>query len=283
MNGAVSAATLHPVVSDDGTHLSVHTLGTGPGVVVVGGAFRSATDYLPLAGKLATFATVHVVDRRGRGESGPQGESYNLDRECEDLLAVAHATGARAAFGHSFGGLIVLQTAARSTTFDRVAVYDPGIAVAGSIPAAWLPGYRRLLDSGDGRGAFAHFVGGAGGAPAFLAHLPRWYLKAVLRVAIRGTHWQRYARLLDSAYFEHVEVDRADTGSLQRFGSVSADVLLLGGTRSPAHLSHQLLPALAQVLDRATVDIIDGLDHFGPDEKAPGVVAERLILFLTKR
>jgi pimeloyl-ACP methyl ester carboxylesterase len=281
MTGKVSGATLSTIVSDDGTDLSVHTLGEGPGVVIVGGAFRSATDYLALARERADTATVHVLDRRGRGGSGPQGPSYSLDRECEDLHAVARATGARAAFGHSYGGLVVLETAVRSTAFDRVAVYDPGIAVAGSIPVAWLAGYRRLLDSGDERGAFACFVQGAGGAPAFVARLPRWYLKGVLRVAIRGEHWQRYARLLDSAYYEHVEVNRADTGSLDRFGSVAADVLLLGGRRSPAHLSHQLLPALARVLDRATVEIIDGLDHFAPDEKAPDVVAERLIPFLT--
>jgi pimeloyl-ACP methyl ester carboxylesterase len=282
MSGNVLGATVSTIVADDGTDLSVHTLGTGPGLVIVGGAFRSAADYLPLARELADVATVHVLDRRGRGRSGPLGPSYSLDRECEDLRAVAQGTGARAAFGHSFGGLVVLETAARTAAFDRVAVYDPGIAVAGSIPSAWLPGYRRLLDSGDDRGAFAHFVQGSGGAPAFVARLPLWYLKAVLCVVMRGEHWRRHARLLEAAYREHLEVDRADTGSLDRFRSVAADALLLGGARSPAHLSGQLLPALAGVLDRADVEVIDGLDHFAPDEKAPAAVAELLIPFLTR-
>ncbi len=145
-----------------------------------------------------------------------------------------------------------------------------------------MPGYRRLLDAGDGRGAFAHFVQGSGGAPAFVARLPRWYLKAVLRVMFRGERWQQYERLLEAAYREHVEVGRADTGSLDRFSAISADVLLLGGARSPAHLSDPLLAALAAVLEHAEVAVLDGLDHFAPDEKAPATVAAALIPFLAR-
>jgi pimeloyl-ACP methyl ester carboxylesterase len=274
--------TVSTAVAPDGTNLAVHSLGDGPGVALVGGAFRAAADYLPLATELAGVATVHVIDRRGRTGSGPQGPSYCLDRECEDLAAVARATGARAAFGHSFGGLVVLETAARTTVFDRVAVYDPGVSVAGSIPLGWLPGYRRLLDAGDAPGAFAHFVQGSGGAPAFVARLPRWYLKAVLRVVMRGRSWQRYARLLEAAYHEHVEVGRADSGSLERFRAVRAEVLLLGGGRSPACLSSELLPVLASELGHADVEVLDPLDHFAPDEKAPTDVAARLIPFLAR-
>ncbi len=276
MTAPVDGGRHSTVVAGDGTALSVLTVGEGPGVVVVGGAFRTAHDYLRLAAALAGSATVHVLDRRGRGGSGPPGPSYGLDQECADLLAVAGATGARSAFGHSFGGLVVLETAARSSVFDRVAVYDPGVAVAGSIPAGWLPGYRRLLDAGDGRGAFAHFVRGSGGAPAFVTHLPTWYLSLVLRFAVRGETWRRYECLLETAYHEHAEVDRADTGSVERFATVTAETLLLGGSRSPAALSSALLPTLAAVIDRSSVEVIEGLDHFAPDEKAPEAVAQRL-------
>jgi pimeloyl-ACP methyl ester carboxylesterase len=275
VTGDVTGATSSTIRSDDGTDLSVLTLGSGPGIVIVGGAFRSATDYLALAHLLADSATVHVLNRRGRGGSGPQGWNYSLDQECRDLRAVAEATGTHAAFGHSYGGLVALETA-RSNVFDLVAVYDPAVDVDGSIPAAWLPGYRRLLDSGDVRAAFAHFVKGNGGAPALASHLPTWYLKAVLRLALRGERWQQYAELLDTAYYEHVEVTRADAGSLDRFSSVTANALLLGGSRSPAYLSHALLPSLGGMIKRSSVEIIDGLDHFAPDEKAPEAVAERI-------
>ena len=54
---------------------------------------------------------MYVVQRRGRGGSGPQGDRYCIERECEDIEAVRAATGARLIFGHSFGGLVALRAA----------------------------------------------------------------------------------------------------------------------------------------------------------------------------
>jgi pimeloyl-ACP methyl ester carboxylesterase len=76
------------VPSADGTVIGYHTVGLGPPLIVVGGALRAAEDYLALAHALAERYSVHVVDRRGRGLSGPQGPRYGIARECEDLLAV---------------------------------------------------------------------------------------------------------------------------------------------------------------------------------------------------
>ena len=98
--------TTATVPSADGTVVGYHTVGQGPGLIVVGGAMRAAEDYLALACGLAERYRVHVVDRRGRGLSGPQGPEYGIARECEDLLAVQAATGARVVFGHSYGGLV---------------------------------------------------------------------------------------------------------------------------------------------------------------------------------
>jgi pimeloyl-ACP methyl ester carboxylesterase len=87
------------VRSCDGTAIAYHSLGTGPGVIVVGGAMAAGQDYLPLARVLARSFAVHVVDRRGRGGSGPQGPGYCIGKECQDLLAVQAPTGATAVFG----------------------------------------------------------------------------------------------------------------------------------------------------------------------------------------
>ena len=65
-------AETYVVSSADGTDIGVRVLGTGPAVVVLGGALRTVTDYLPLARAMAARFQVHVVDRRGRGLSGPQ-------------------------------------------------------------------------------------------------------------------------------------------------------------------------------------------------------------------
>ena len=99
------------VSSSDGTTIAYTSTGAGPGLILVPGALTVAADFAPLAQALADVFTVHVIERRGRGASGPQGEDYSITRECEELRAVQSATGATLVFGHSFGGLVVLEAA----------------------------------------------------------------------------------------------------------------------------------------------------------------------------
>jgi pimeloyl-ACP methyl ester carboxylesterase len=277
VGGAVTASV---VTSADGTRIYYETLGEGRGVIVVGGTLRTGADYLPLARKLAGTFAVHVMDRRGRGGSGPQGSDYSVEKECDDLLAVQAATGATAIFGHSYGGFVALEAARRTAVFSQVAVYEPGVSIAGSISVAWVPRYRQLLGAGDCRGAFAVFVRGLGTSPGPVARLPLWYLRAVLRLVVRGERWRRMEPLLEASAAEHEQEARLDDGTAERYRAIGARVLLLGGAKSPAFLTTELFAALKHVVPGATVEILDGLDHFAPDEKAPALVAERVLDFL---
>ena len=99
------------VESGDGTQLAYFTLGDGPALLVVGGALATAADYFPLAQCLASEYAAHVLERRGRGASGPQGPGYGIATEIVDLQSVHDQTGAQRVFGHSYGGLIALETA----------------------------------------------------------------------------------------------------------------------------------------------------------------------------
>src|SRR5689334_10251511 len=202
----VTAETEGGVRSADGTHIGFRILGHGDPLIVVGGALRTAIDYLPFAQELARRFEVIVVDRRGRGLSGPLGGNYSIERECEDLLAVQTATGAARLFGHSYGGLVALETATRSGAFERIVVYEPGVSVHGSIPTHWIPRARQLLEAGKPRAAFAYFVQQSGNAPGPVAKLPLWYLRTVLRIAIRNQQWQRYEPLLEANLAEHAQV-----------------------------------------------------------------------------
>jgi hypothetical protein len=49
------------------------TVGRGPGLVVIPGSTRRAHHYRAVAEALSDVYTVHVVNRRGRGGSPPQG------------------------------------------------------------------------------------------------------------------------------------------------------------------------------------------------------------------
>lgn len=220
------------VRSADGTTIGFYSLGDGPAVIVVGGAMRTAVDYLPLAEIMAHRSRVHVLDRRGRGLSGPLGPRYSIEREREDLLAVQAVTGARSVFGHSYGGLAVLHAATHAAIFERIAVYEPGVSIGGSIPTHWMRRYQQLLDHGDTRQAFAYFVQQSGHAPGPVAHLPLWYLRSILRLVVRKRQWARFEPLLAANLFEHQQVAACD-GALATYSAVQAQVLLLAGRRSP--------------------------------------------------
>ena len=173
-----------------------------------------------------------------------------------------------------------MEAARRSTLFSQVAVYEPGVSIAGSIPMGWVPRYRELLAAGDRRGAFACFVKGIGAAPAPVRMMPTWYLRLVLRLVVPQERWRRMEPLLEAGAAEHEQEARLDDGTADRYRSIRARVLLLGGSKSSVSLTTELFRALRQVIPDSTVEILDGLDHFAPDEKAPALVAERVERFL---
>ena len=135
------------VTSADGTAVEYLSVGRGPDVIVIPGVFAMAAALTAFAMVLAERHTVHIVQRRGRGGSGPQGDRYGIARECEDVEAVRARTGARLIFGHSYGGLVALR-AACGAEFDAVAVYEPGLSADGSMPVDWIDRARREVSAG---------------------------------------------------------------------------------------------------------------------------------------
>jgi pimeloyl-ACP methyl ester carboxylesterase len=267
------------VTSADGTTIGYHTLGSGEGLVVVGGALRSGLDYLALGRALGRSRTVQLMDRRGRGSSGPQGSDYSIDQECADLKAVVAATAASAVFGHSYGGLIALESARRERSFPDVIVYEPGVSINGSTPLRWIPRYRELLDEGDARGAFTCMVQQAGFAPAMLERMPPWCARAILELAVRGERWQAMKLHLRTHLVEAEQVALLD-GDASRFSTIESRVLLLTGSKSPASITTQPMLEIQTVVPGSALEIIDGLGHTAPDEQAPERVAERVLQFL---
>jgi pimeloyl-ACP methyl ester carboxylesterase len=271
-----AAVRTSSAISEDGTTVAFHSLGSGPGLVIVGGVLSSAIDYLPLASALAERYEVHVMERRGRPGSGPQRSDHGIGNECDDLAAVCASTGSTAAFGHSFGGLVVFEAARRWQIFDELFVYDPGIPLRGQIRADWLDGYEQLLGRGDRRGAFAWMVKNAGFAPAPMGSMPLWLVRCVLRLAIRGPKWDRMDRLLEANLVEHRLQAELDSPSLDRFSTISAPTVLLGGARSPARIGRRLIDELAAVIPHSTVAVLPRLGHAAPEEDPRRVAAAML-------
>jgi pimeloyl-ACP methyl ester carboxylesterase len=69
------------VRSADGTTIGYRQLGRGAGVILLHGGMKTSQDFMTLAAALSDAFTVYVVDRRGRGLSGPIGDGFSVDKE----------------------------------------------------------------------------------------------------------------------------------------------------------------------------------------------------------
>lgn len=262
--------------SADGTGISVLKVGAGEPLIVVGGVLSTAANYVALAQALAARFEVHIVDRRGRGDSGAMGAAYSIHKETQDLLAVLARTGATRVFGHSYGGLIALETAKHAPELTDLAVYEPGVSIAQHpIPTAWMPVYEAMLAAGDARGAFAYFVQQAGHVPEITRKLPLAFLKGAMRAAIREPRWREMEALLEANLVEHRQIAALD-GTIASYEAIAADVLLLGGAKSPTGATAPLR-ALAEVIPDSRLALLHGLRHNAPDDQAPERVAAAVI------
>ena len=72
------------VQSADGTTIAFERTGTGPAVILIGGALSTRQGASGLAELLSPHFTVYMWDRRGRGDSSDT-RPYSVQREIEDL------------------------------------------------------------------------------------------------------------------------------------------------------------------------------------------------------
>jgi pimeloyl-ACP methyl ester carboxylesterase len=264
------------VDSPDGTRIGYARHGAGPALVVVPGNNRMAHNYERLADALAGRYAVSVIERRGRGASGPPGGDYRLERAVEDLRAVPRAEGARLVFGHSYGGLIALQSARTDPSLDRLAAYEPAVSLDGSFDLSFIYDFERLLAAGRHAGAMALFLRRTGLTP-FPAATPRFVYLALSALMVSGKHGAEMRNLMPLTPPELAEVVRHDSDGSD-YAQVTATTLLLGGTRSPGYLTGVLDP-LARIMPNASVGLLEGADHNAPDENSPLIVAEHLAAF----
>jgi pimeloyl-ACP methyl ester carboxylesterase len=267
------------ILSPDGTRISYLSVGEGPSVIVIPGALSMATGYAAFAQKLAEHFTVHTIERRGRGLSGPQGDDYSIVKEREDVLALQQETGARLLVGHSYGGLVALEVARNNPVLTKIAVYEPGVSINGSIPMGWMPGYERKLAQKDNAGAFVEFIIGLG--PAYTRYIPRWYMKLLLPLIMSPHERKERLSLLQEGLREHQEVARLDN-SYENYREISADVLLMYGEKRDARWVDVATERLATVLPHSETKEFPKLDHFGIDKKEPQEVARAVSEFFLK-
>ena len=253
---------MQTVTSNDGSTIAYDRSGSGPVVILIGGAlgFRQFSKMQELAGLLSQRVTVVNYDRRGRGDStDASGFSHStaVEREIEDLAAIIEAEGGKASlWGWSSGGALALRAAAALPGVERVSVYEVPFMVDPSHDRP-TPDYEERLDelvaAGDRAGAVKHFMRNAIGIPAPFVALMRLM-----------PMWKDLKTTAHSLPYDWESLGRHTMyGAPLRFeewAPVEVPVQVVYGAKSPGVL-RQGSEALARVLPDATLEELAGMSH----------------------
>lgn len=155
------------VTSADGTRIAYDIEGSGPPVILIGGAMQfrgfDATTR-EMAHELAGHGfTVVDYDRRGRGESSADAP-ITLAQTIEDLRALTDqltegADDAVALFGNSSGGSIALAAATAGLPVSKLVFFEvPLDEEGGTGGAEYLTGLRERIAAGDHAGAVEFYM-----------------------------------------------------------------------------------------------------------------------------
>ena len=265
------------VTSRDGTPIGYLKTGRGPAVVIMHGSMESARSHTLLAGALADDFTVYLPDRRGRGMSGPHWPDHSVRTEVEDLQAVLAESGAQLVFGVSAGGLVVLEAARTLSGIRMIAVYEPALAMDATRHTAWLERFDRELADGKPAAAMITSMYGLELAPAFFKIMPRRLLASLTEKAMKSEDSKAapdaitMSKLAPTIHYEGVLIAEM-AGTVDAFRTVTADVLILGGSKGLPFLK-PARDALARTLPRSRRVEFPGLDHGAssdPSQTNPG-------------
>jgi len=258
--------TTGSVTSQDGTTIGYRQFGHGPMVVLLHGAASSAHNHMQLAEALSRAFTVYVPDRRGRGLSGPYSKDYSIQKDVEDLDALRTKTGAHHVFGVSSGGIICLQAALTLPAIHKAAIFEPPFFMNDeSTPTTVLTRYDKEMAQGKVAAALITGMKGAQMGPPIFNAMPRWLLELLTNMAMKSEEKKGsggYVPMRELAPTLHYDFQLVVemSGKLESFRAIRAEVLLLGGSKSPAFLK-VALDALEKVLPHVKRIEFPGLNH----------------------
>lgn len=255
------------MVSRDGTRIAFTTMGSGPSVVLVDGAFcyrenGPAPDLAPL---LAQHFTVFVYDRRGRGESGDT-PPYAIEREIDDIRAIVDEAGGTAdVVGVSSGAALALQAVASGVKVKKLVLYEPPYVTNGDRPKPEEDPkihIQQLVSAGDRAGAVKFFLTDVVGAPrAFVFAMP----------LLMPNAWKKLKLVAHTLPYDlTILSDRSVLNERSRL--ISVPTLVLGGEKSPTVL-RDAVSAVTKVLPNARSHFLAGQNHnFSASALAPVVI-----------
>lgn len=228
----------------DGAPITIHTDGSGPGVVVIHGAGVSVRDYRRLSDRLATHLTVHRYNRRGHPDSAPLTGAETAQTDIDDLAAVLSHTGARFLFGHSGGGFVAIR-AGLTLPVDRIATFDAAVALDGvDFPRGFLDPFEEAVARGELVEAFMQAGQIHPDSPS--AKAPRRVQRLGVRAFLHSPPGKQMVELLPTIGPEVRRIVEHEAPACA-YSAITAPTLLTYGSRSSQYfkdICHHLVRAL---------------------------------------
>lgn len=259
-------------------------MGNGPGLILMHGGMGASQNLMKLGISLSSEFTIYIPDRRGRGLSGAFGDDYSIQKEIEDLNAILNRTNAHYLFGLSSGALILLQASLTLPAIHKIALYEPPLSIDDSLVMKLKPVIQRFdqeISDGKTAAGMITILKGLELMSPNLNNVTRVELEKIFTHSLEEDAENvsgddvALQVLVPTQHFDFQLVVETE-GTLENFKAVTAEVLLLGGTKSPLFL-RRISDALSKVLPNVRRVELSGLDHTGPiDDEKEEIVAEEL-------
>lgn len=268
-----SDPTMERVTSRDGTEIAYWSSGSGPPLLLVHGTAGTHERFAPLLPYLEPHATVHVMDRRGRGASG-DSSVYELAREFEDVAAVVDSIAETSrsvvdVYGHSYGGNCAFGAALLTSNIRRLVLYEgwpPLRPERLEFPPEVGERLDRLVAEGDRELALETFMREIVGVPeddlATVRAQPTWQAR------VGAVH--TITREIEGFYGHPLDPEEGS--------KITVPVLVVTGSETPPSIRDDP-EGLAEALPDARIAVIDGQQHIA-DILAPKVFAATVLAFL---
>lgn len=266
--------TATTTTSRDGTEIGYWTSGRGPALLLVHGGFGDHSRWDALRPYLEPHATVHAMDRRGRGASG-DAPDYAVEREFEDVAAVIDAISAATGtsidvYGVSSGASYALAAAAMTGNVRRLVLYEPSAGGADElVPPEFVDRLQALLAAGEREQVVeAFFRDALGLSPDELETMrsqPSW------RGRVEAAHtFPRERATPPERWFD-----------ARAAAEVTVPVLMLQGSESSDALKRDT-QRVATALPDVRIAVLQGQAH-SADFLAPELVAAELLTFVREQ